>query len=264
MGEFGLFSETWWQHWIESGLFFAFISIGLAIASGILGVLQYRKNSEIKLIKQKAENVKNELEEKIEHLKRINLRESNHVNPESDRELINKACKSVQLLGINSLGILHHTQETLVDFLYKKNGIVQILLLNPSTEIFKNRVAFEDDCVGRLYSEWDAAIRILKAIDRRREGKGELALKLRDVTPDRSLAIFDGIDEPNEASCMLINYYPEELGKRGYTGGQYLAEYSLERDVDSYRTNEEEFQRLWKSAETYDLEAALKLISETR
>ena len=252
MGEFALFSATWWQGWIEDGLLFKFVSAGLAILAALMGYLQNRKNSKYKKKQQ-------ELESRIEHLKKDNLRESGHVNPESDRELISKATRSVQLLGINSLGILHHTQEALIEFMVNKHGDVQVLLLDPTTEIFKERVVKEDDQVGRLYSEWDASIRILMAIDRRRKDAGSLELRLRSEKPDRSLAIFDGIGQPDETSCMLINYYPKAFGKRGYSGKQFLAEYSLERDVDSYCANEEEFNRLWYASQVYNLKDALQL-----
>jgi len=125
------------------------------ILSGLLGItgmyiacLTYRRGNEIR-----------QLNDEIAHLKKVNLRINGKFDPETDRQLITNAKKSVQYLGINGLGVFYHCREELISFLRDRNGHLQILLLDPTRESFRKREVFEGDIVGRIESEWNTSIR---------------------------------------------------------------------------------------------------------
>jgi hypothetical protein len=77
------------------------------------------------------------------------------------------------------------------------------------------------------------------------------------------LFIVDALDGLDDRSKMLINYYPEEAGTRGYSGAQFLAEFVMERDRDSMFKNIEYFVRCWERATPTSLEAALALAARS-
>ena len=217
---------------------FKILSGILVIIGAIITYLIYRRGNTIK-----------KLSDEINYLKKVNLDTTSKVDPEADRKLVREAEKSIKILGINALAPLHYCREELISFLRQKKGIIQIVLLNPSKECFQKRVLAEKDSVGRIKSEWSASIKIIKEILHNTKGHGKIELKLYDARPDRSLLIIDALDSKTYKGRMLINYYPEESGTRGYEGGQFLADYSLIRDRDSFEKNIAYFSDLWSKYE---------------
>lgn len=222
----------------------------LAVSTISLGVLGYRQNNKVKA-----------LEEEREYLKRTIHKVSSKVDPESDRKLLMGAGRSVQIMGINSLGPLHHCREEIIEFLTARRGTLRILLLDPRSNAFTLRVQRERDFSERLLSEWRASVSILNDI--RLHTGGQVELRIRSDIPDRSLFIVDALDGLDDRSKMLINYYPEEAGTRGYSGAQFLAEFVMERDRDSMFKNIEYFVRCWERATPTSLEAALALAARS-
>lgn len=203
-----------------------------SLATIIFGVFVVERTLTIKRLKQE-----------IEDLKRKILRTSSKVNPETNRVIILEAQKSIQILGINALGTLHHCREELIEFLSSSQTRLQVLLLDPACDEFKKRVAKEHDDSGRILQEWRASIRILKEIAQK--SKGIVELRLHQNAPDRSLLIVDSEDNVANQSKMIINYYPKQEGMRGYSGVQFLSEYILPRDRDSFFKNRNFFQESW-------------------
>lgn len=209
----------------------------------VLGFLTYRRNNQVK-----------KLEEETEYLKKEIHRSTSKVDPESDRRLIEGAESSVQILGINSLAPLHHCREEIIEFLKDRNGAVQILLLDPRSSVFKEREKQEQDGSHRLFTEWKASLTILKDIQHQSGSDNGIEIRLRSDPPDRSLLIVDASGEPGNHSKMLINYYPKEHGARGYEGGQFLSEFVLERDRDSFFKNKRDFEERWGRARRAEVE----------
>ena len=197
-----------------------FVDVVLAISTITLGILNYKKNNKIRA-----------LEDEKEYLKREIHKVTSKVDPESDRKLLMQAERSVQIMGINSLGPLHHCREEIIEFLVDRKRILQILLLDPRSDIFTMREQREKDLSQRILSEWRASLSILKDIQV--HAHGQIELKLRSDSPDRSLFIVDAVDGLTDRTKMLVNYYPEEPATRGYSGAQFLAEFVMERDRDS-------------------------------
>jgi len=222
------------------------VDVVLAIATITFGISTYKKASKIRA-----------LEDEKEYLKRKIHKVSSKVDPESDRKLLMKAERSVQIMGINSLGPLHHCREEMIEFLVGRKGILQIVLLDPQSDIFAMREQREKDLSKRLLSEWRASLSILKDIQINTQGKIEL--KLRSDPPDRSLFIVDAIDDLTDRTKMLVNYYPEEPATRGYSGAQFLAEFLMERDRDSIFKNNDYFLLFWNKSQTVAVDAAIEL-----
>lgn len=218
----------------------------LAFSTITLGVLGYKQNNKVK-----------RLDEEKEYLKKEIHKVSSKVDPESDRKLLMQASQSVQIMGINSLGPLHHCREEIIEFLADRKGALYIILLDPRSEAFAQRQRREKDLSERLQSEWRASVTILKDIWLHTDGKIEL--RIRTETPDRSLFIVDALDGLTDRSKMLINYYPGEEGTRGYSGAQFLSEFVMERDRDSMFKNVECFVRCWERAMPISLDAAVEL-----
>lgn len=212
-----------------------------AIVSVVLGAFTFRGRYKIK-----------QLEQKIEYLKKKVDRVTSTVDPESDRRLIKDAEKSVQILGINALGPLHHAREAMIKFLKVRKGILHIVLLDPESTVFRDREDHERDAFKRILTEWKASLTIL--MDIKGNSKGHIEIKLRSEPPDRSLLIIDAIGGPETKSKMLINYYPEQLGMRGYSGAQFLSEYVAERDRDSFFRNTSYFDQCWQESKPTDMD----------
>lgn len=220
----------------------------LAISTITLGSLSYKQNNKVK-----------GLEEEKEYLKKEIHKVSSKVDPESDRKLLVQANQSVQIMGINSLGPLHHCREEIIEFLTDRKGTLYIILLDPRSDAFVQRQRREGDISQRFLSEWRASVSILRDIWLHTDGLVEL--RIRTDTPDRSLFIVDALNGLTDRSKMLINYYPEEAGARGYSGAQFLAEFVMERDRDSLFKNVECFVRCWERAMPISLDAAVELTS---
>ena len=74
-----------------------------SLSTVVLGYMAYKKNNKIR-----------QLEEKNEYLKKTVHKISSKVDPESDRQLIVNSVRNIQIMGINSLGPLHHCREELI------------------------------------------------------------------------------------------------------------------------------------------------------
>lgn len=220
----------------------------LAISTVTLGILGYRQSSRIKA-----------LDEEKEYLKKEIHKMSSRVDPESDRKLLVQARESVQIIGINSLGPLHHCREDIIEFLRARHGTLLAILLDPRCEAFAQRQRLEEDFSQRLLSEWRASVSILQDIWLHTHGRIEL--RFRSDAPDRSLFIVDALGGLTDRSKMLINYYPNEVGTRGYSGAQFMAEFVMERDRDSMFKNIAYFERVWQRAVPIALDLAIELAS---
>ena len=224
------------------------IAAFLGLLTALFGFFALRQGNEIRRLK-----------EEIEDLNLQNLRISSTVNPESDRTLIKNAKKSIQILDIHGLQILHHCREDLIKFL-ERGGTLQVLMMDPTTQAFATRQSFEDDRVGRIQSEWQTSVKILLGILQKAGLHSNVELRLFDSKPDRSLLIVDALDHPEHYSTIMINYYPEEKGKRGVVGGQFLAEFNRVRDRDSFERNWNHFKKVWDKHTAVDPTDADKLV----
>ena len=188
------------------------------------------------------------LEDRIADLMKSIQRYTSRVDPESDRKLIKTAKRNIQVLGTNSLRVLHHSREDIISFL-KQGGQVQILMLDPRKTAFRKRVEVEEDHVGRISAEWNASAKILCGINEKLGDTGRIEVKVYDEDPNRSLVMVDGADQITENTSILINYYPKKHGVRGYEGGQFLAEQRVPRERDSVQKNWDHFAALWADGE---------------
>jgi hypothetical protein len=206
----------------------------------------------------KKSNQIRKLQEEKDYLRKRIHRISGILNPETDRLLIKEAKRSVQIFSLNGLGPIYHCREAIISFLRKKDSILQIILLDPDANTFREREVLENDSVHRIYTEWKATLCILKDIQL--DSNGTVKLKLHTDIPDRSLVIIDALNERDDYSKMIINYYPDpkKSGVRGYMGGQFLSEFILERDHDSFNKNRDFFKEMWKKAVTKDIDNLLK------
>lgn len=224
--------NTFWNAFLEN--IFEVISGALALAVSLATYFAYRGGTKIK-----------ELEGQIDRLKKTVLKTTSKVNPESNRLLINEAQRSIQILGINSLGPLHHCREELIQFLKSRKGVLHILLLNPKSPIFAQRAKREGDDVGRLSSEWHTSAAIIKDIAVKSSHPQNVYIRIHETEPTCALLIVDGLQKDESLRQMLINDYPSQIGKRGYEGGQFLVQYSVLRDRDSFDKRYSYFINLW-------------------
>jgi hypothetical protein len=215
-----------------------------SLATVILGYLVYKRNSKVK-----------QLEQQNEDLKRTIHRSSCKVNPETGRVIISEAHESICIYGINSLGPLHHCHEEIAALLKRPGKLLRVCLLNPKSKRWQEREVKENDSVQRMFTEWKASIRILKDIEI--NSKGDLEIRLHQMVPDRALLIVDSMGDLTPTSMMTISYYPDHPGTRGYTGGQFLSEWVLERDRDSFYKNLDYFKKAWKEATEISLDEIL-------
>lgn len=213
-----------------------------ALLSAILGYSGAKMHRKIK-----------RLQEEIDYLKWNIHRETSGVNPDSGRLLISEAEKVIRIFDINALAPLHHSREALIEFLKKKDSLLQIVLFDPDSEEFVRREREERDLSIRIFTEWTATLTILKDIQLK--SKGTIELYLYGELPDRYLLIADAVDEEDltDHTQMLVNYYPEQPATRGYTGEQFLAEYVRERDRDSIYKNLRYFNGCLEKAKRVDL-----------
>lgn len=135
---------------------------------------------------------------------------------------------------------------------------MQVVLLDPESTEFKNRVLQEGNNARRILTEWTASLTILKDLEN--QTQGNIDLRLSSFYPDRSLLIVDSTTKLSEKSQMMINYYPEGKGKRGYEGEQFLAEYLEVRDRDSFDKNKQFMCDSLQNARKVELEEQLRLV----
>ncbi len=219
-----------------------------AVSTAIFGYLSQKRSNTVKGLEEEIENLE----------KRIN-KKSSKVDPESGRTIIKNAEYCIQIHDINALGPLHHSFEELKDFLKKDRAILQVVLLDPSSIEFKDRASLEGDNASRILTEWNASLAILK--DLHNQTGGDIDLRLFSTVPDRYLLIVDSTQELSGKSKMMINYYPKVIGTRGYEGEQFLSEYFLVRDRDSFIKNYQFMNECLEGAEKVDLEKQIELVA---
>lgn len=160
-----------------------------------------------------------------------------------DRTIIENACKSLLILGINGLGPLHQNRELIINLL-KNGGSVKVLLLDPRSDSFEERVHFEKcfdnqmtnrlmyeflasvslckeifECVGNIKSPAkkghpDDSSPFCKGIPECTNPKCDLILKLYSSKPEMSLVI---ADHEGDMGILNMNSYPKIKGSRGMT-----------------------------------------------
>ena len=169
----------------------------------------------------------------------------NHVMRDSlgDRTIIENASKSLLILGINGLGPLHQNRELIINLL-KNGGSVKVLLLDPRSDSFEERVSFEkcfdEQMTNRLMYEFLASVSLCKEIyecvahinSLAKKGhsddsyplckgspestnpKGDFVIKLYSSKPTMSLVI---ADYECDTGVLNNNFYPNIKGSRGMT-----------------------------------------------
>jgi len=171
----------------------------------------------------------------------------------------------IEILGINSLGLLHQGRERVRNILENKKkegygGKIRILLLDPDSEAFRRRQVFEMDKVGRLEAELCASLYILADI---RENVGSeafasLEIRFHDSDPDRSLVMLDvsATDEAivlaNANGVILENQYPGLGGERGLENECH--KWTLSCGKTYYKGDLEYFRNLWSKAKQIENE----------
>lgn len=131
----------------------------------------------------------------------------------SERNILRGASSTISVLGINSLGILHQNREMLISKL--NEGVkVRFLLLDPDSEMFKERAYVEENVdgntSGRLRAESLASYAICKDIFnfvRSPKQKENFSLRYFSSKPTMALIITD--HERSSGYCSL-NHYPSE------------------------------------------------------
>lgn len=121
--------------------------------------------------------------------------------------------------------------------------------------MFKERELQEEDSAHRIFTEWVAALTIIKDIEF--HSGGQVELRLFADPRDRYLLVVDALGGLSDYSRMLINYYPKQLGMRGYSGEQFLSEYLYEPDRDSFLKNLEYINECLKRAKQVELDTLL-------
>jgi len=136
----------------------------------------------------------------------------------SDRKIIENSNKSLLILGINGLGPLHQNREFIINLL-NKGGSVKVLLLDPRSDFFEERVHFEkcsdNQITNRLIYEFLASVSLCKEISECCDTKSDIILKLYSSKPEMSLIIAD--EDDDEKGVLNRNYYPDVRGSRGMT-----------------------------------------------
>ncbi|MDD4429697.1 MAG: hypothetical protein PHG64_15090 [Paludibacter sp.] len=177
----------------------------------------------------------------------------NHVmrNPLRDRKIIKNARNSLLILGINGLGPLHQNRELIVRLL-KNKGAVKVLLLDPRSDSFEERVnfekCFEDQQTNRLIYEFLASFGLCKEISECCEAKTDFILKLYSSKPKMSLVITDFEDENG---VLNLNSYPKIKGSRGMAGGAF--QMNKINDKEHFGDLVEEYIKMFDDADQVDL-----------
>lgn len=180
----------------------------------------------------------------------IRKRKQDHTTLENKKiETFQKVEKKLCILGINALGPLHQNRESIVEIL-KRNGIVQILILNPESKAFKMRVNFEEEynkkICGRLIAEYHASVAICRDIKNFSDNLGTFEVKVHSADPIMSIVMI--YPDSVEYGQLNQNIYPEVSGLRGLTGRTLPLKKSDEKDIIPFKSLVEMFSDLWKSA----------------
>ncbi|RJS83007.1 hypothetical protein CW713_04500 [Methanophagales archaeon] len=224
--------------------------IGLAagIGFGIMGLAAYIKtNLEGR---QREQELLDRIEQLHDTIRRGQLLEFEKIVPEQKR-LIRDAQRSIWIFSINSLGLFHEHREDMISLL-KKGGSMRVLLLDPASEVFKNRERKEEEEIngqisGRLRAEYMASVAYCKDIINFSEGKGSLELRLHKEDINEVLLIID----PGTGNTTLhINEYSPERHTRGYTGKHRIIP---REQPDLIKPYIQRYENLWNNARRVDL-----------
>lgn len=150
------------------------------------------------------------------------LRAAGRVDPlrkaEETKRIMGAAKESLYVVGINALRPAHEGIEV-VSGVLKAGGTVSFTTLDPFCENFTRREEYENTALGRLRSEWEAAVCDLADSYKRAGNKGDLWLYIHRLWPALSLVAADP-DKPESAELQL-NLYPPKGGIRGLSGKTY-------------------------------------------
>ncbi len=138
----------------------------------------------------------------------------------NDLDILRKG-KELLITGINATGPIHQGREGIAESLKSGYG-VDILVLDPTSEIFFKRAEKEGDMVGRILSEMGATFGGLHDIayklgESGEQETGKLTIGLHKY-PFCAIVAGYGILDKNK---MQANLYPEGKGVRGLTGKTY-------------------------------------------
>jgi len=234
---------------IDIALWISAILFGSGIAFIIYGLQTKAKNETLKK--------ENEL---IKRERTIHLNKPRDIT--ADKYLIHlaqdyKHLEELRIIGINSLGVIHQAREDIMHLL-KKGKTVKLLLLNPISDEFINRIRnvecrpnqdFESH-YQRLKAEWNATIMILRNIRRNINKKNLLKIKVRNENP--SFAFTATVSKEGEECIAYINEYP--LEGRGTRGEQYSCRKSNPSEKLTYESKMHEFNDLWMKANTISID----------
>lgn len=149
------------------------------------------------------------------------LFDAGRVDPERGAEvtknIIRGAEHSISILGINALRPVHEGIEPISNII-SSDGIVDVTMLDPFSQAFKDRELFEQTACGRLQLELNAAVAGLLDSYKRAGNKGNLRLFTHGKKPLISVVASDVIWANGE---MQLNLYSDEQGKRGLKGKTY-------------------------------------------
>ncbi|MDY6866217.1 MAG: hypothetical protein SVY15_09665, partial [Halobacteriota archaeon] len=168
-----------------------------------------------------------------------------------DAYTINHAIKcadsEVKIIGENALYPIHGGFEYLLQLL-KKEGVVQVLLLNYNARIYRNREEIEKSVhAGRIRADWIASMGNLIELERMRERQGTLTVRLHSTQPRGSLIIVDR---------WLFQFNPyEPAGMGGRRGFGHEVHIWLNRGVGKNKFSDysEMFSRLWNDEANIEL-----------
>ena len=230
--------------------------IGLAagIGFGIMGLGAYIKtNLEGRQREQEYQKRIEQLQRSIEQFEEIFRRGQRIKNEElilKQKKLIQTAKKGTWILGINALGVFHEQREDILSLL-KKGGDVRVLLLDPESEVFKDRERKEEEIngqiSGRLRAEYTASLAYCKDIINFSEGKGSLELRLHKEDINEALLM---IDPGTSNTTLHINEYSPERHTRGYTGKHRIIP---REQPDLIKPYIQRYENLWNNARRVDL-----------
>jgi hypothetical protein len=168
-----------------------------------------------------------------------------------DIQLIEKSKSTVDILGINALGPLHTGMERISDFI-SREGIIRIILLDPSSTAFlarEHKEEFRNNIIcGRLRSEYTVSISICKDIINRTDFKGSIEIKTHSQTPEMALVISDRDSSNGSLNC---NIYPEEDNTRGLMGAHKL-HVTKRRSRIQFNEYVDYFNKLWETGKYSD------------
>ncbi|MDO8460629.1 MAG: helix-turn-helix domain-containing protein [Nanoarchaeota archaeon] len=159
-------------------------------------------------------------------------------------ELIEFAQESLDIMDICGMEPLHEGRAKILELL-KKGKKVKVLISNPKSKNFRNRVFLEERFIknigeSRILYELKSAIANLKDIRARLRGKGNLEVRFFDEKPDYTIIILD-------SKKILYNRYGNKRGEYGASHKTLL----LDKEIDKeFKVAKNTFEKYWKSAKT--------------